>query len=416
MSGEAVPTPTSLPREVRILVVVAFFVALGFGIVAPALPIFARHFGVGRALAGLVLSIFAILRIIGAFPAGWWIDRFGERIVMATGIGIVAVSSVLAGAAQTYWQLLTLRGIGGIGSAMFSVSALSLIVRMVPAMQRGRAMGMWQGGFLIGGITGPVLGGVVTGVSIRLPFFIYAGTLFFAGTTAVVALRATPLADRTSAATTARTSLGDALRNRSYRAALAANFADSWGAIGVRSALIPLFVGDVLHRKPIFTGIGFLVVSAVNGATLLPAARYADRVGRKPLLLMGCVVSGLGIGAIAVEPNLGGYFVGLGLLGFGSGLLDVAPGAVVGDIVEGRGGPVFAAYSMSSDLGTVFGPVVAGAIADSSYSAAFGSTAGILGAAALVAAFAPETLQKGATNEPVPSPLAEGGTSPTATS
>jgi len=411
-----VPTPTSLPREVRILVVVAFFVALGFGIVAPALPIFARHFGVGRALAGLVLSIFAILRIIGAFPAGWWIDRFGERIVMATGIGIVAVSSVLAGAAQTYWQLLTLRGIGGIGSAMFSVSALSLIVRMVPAMQRGRAMGMWQGGFLIGGITGPVLGGVVTGVSIRLPFFIYAGTLFFAGTTAVVALRATPLADRTSAATTARTSLGDALRNRSYRAALAANFADSWGAIGVRSALIPLFVGDVLHRKPIFTGIGFLVVSAVNGATLLPAARYADRVGRKPLLLMGCVVSGLGIGAIAVEPNLGGYFVGLGLLGFGSGLLDVAPGAVVGDIVEGRGGPVFAAYSMSSDLGTVFGPVVAGAIADSSYSAAFGSTAGILGAAALVAAFAPETLQKGATNEPVPSPLAEGGTSPTATS
>lgn len=410
------PTPTSLPREVRILVVVAFFVALGFGIVAPALPIFARHFGVGRALAGLVLSIFAILRIIGAFPAGWWIDRFGERIVMATGIGIVAVSSVLAGAAQTYWQLLTLRGIGGIGSAMFSVSALSLIVRMVPAMQRGRAMGMWQGGFLIGGITGPVLGGVVTGVSIRLPFFIYAGTLFFAGTTAVVALRATPLADRTSAATTARTSLGDALRNRSYRAALAANFADSWGAIGVRSALIPLFVGDVLHRKPIFTGIGFLVVSAVNGATLLPAARYADRVGRKPLLLMGCVVSGLGIGAIAVEPNLGGYFVGLGLLGFGSGLLDVAPGAVVGDIVEGRGGPVFAAYSMSSDLGTVFGPVVAGAIADSSYSAAFGSTAGILGAAALVAAFAPETLQKGATNEPVPSPLAEGGTSPTATS
>jgi MFS family permease len=415
VSHPPAPPSGSLPREVRVLVVVAFFVALGFGIVAPALPIFARHFGVDRVLAGLVLSVFAILRIVGAFPAGFLINRYGERLIMTTGIAIVAVSSLLAGAAQNYGELITLRGIGGLGSAMFSVSALSLIVRMVPATQRGRALGMWQGGFLIGGITGPVLGGVVTGVSIRLPFFIYAGTLFFAGATAVVALRTTPLADRDSAQATATTSLATALRNPAYRAALVANFADSWGAIGVRSALIPLFVGDVLHRKPIFTGIGFLVVSAVNGAMLLPAARYADRVGRKPVLLLGCVVSGLGIGAIAVEPNLGGYFVGLALLGFGSGLLDVAPGAVVGDIVEGRGGPVFAAYSMSSDVGTVFGPVVAGAIADSSYSAAFGTTAAILGAAAVVAATAPETLRRDAPSESAPSPLPEAGTSATTT-
>jgi MFS family permease len=184
------------------------------------------------------------------------------------------------------------------------------------------------------------------------------------------------------------------LRNRAYRAALAANFADSWGAIGVRSALIPLFVTDVLHRKPIFTGIGFLIVSAVNGAMLLPAARYADRIGRKPVLLVGCLGSGIGIGVLAIEPNLTGYLIGLALLGFGSGLLDVAPGAIVGDIVEGRGGPVFATYSMSSDLGTVFGPVAAGAIADASYSAAFGTTAGILGLAALIAAAAPETLRR----------------------
>jgi MFS family permease len=413
VSVAAQPTPTSLPREVRVLVVVAFFVALGFGIVAPALPIFARHFGVGRAAAGAVLSVFAVLRIAGAFPAGFMINRYGERVIMATGIGIVAVSSLLAGAAQNYSELIALRGIGGLGSAMFSVSALALIVRMVPAMQRGRAMGMWQGGFLIGGITGPVLGGVVTGVSIRLPFFIYAGTLFFAGTTAVIALRATPLADRATAAAGTSTSLRDALRNRAYRAALVANFADSWGAIGVRSALIPLFVGDVLHRKPIFTGIGFLVVSAINGATLFPAARYADRVGRKPLLLTGCVMSGIGLAAIAIEPNLTGYFVGLALLGFGSGLLDVAPGAMLGDIVEGRSGPVFAAYSMSSDLGTVGGPVIAGAIADASYSAAFGSTAAILGVAALVAAAAPETLNRSAPSAPATSPLPEAGPSAT---
>lgn len=412
------PAQPALPREVRILVAVAFFVALGFGIVAPALPVFAHDFGVGTAAAAAVISVFAFLRIAFALPAGKLVDHFGERIVLATGIAIVAVSSALAGLANSYGELIALRGIGGVGSAMFSISAMSLLVRMVPATQRGRALGFWQGGFLLGGITGPVLGGVVTGISIRLPFFLYAGTLVMAGTVAIVALRATPLADRADANARSRTTLGNALRNPAYRAALAANFADSWGAVGVRAALIPLFVTDVLHKPFIWIGLGFLVVSAVNGATLLPAAHYADRVGRKPVLLTGCIGSGIGIAVLAIWPNLGGYFIGLALLGFGSGLLDVAPGAIVGDIVEGRGGPVFAAYSMSTDLGTVIGPVVAGRIADVSYSYAFGVTAGILGLAAIVAAFAPETLHRAAGQSEgttVPSPRPDGGTSATTT-
>jgi MFS family permease len=338
-----------------------------------------------------VISVFAIMRIAFSLPAGKLLDQFGERLVMATGIGIVAVSSVLAGVAQSYTELIILRGAGGIGSAMFSLSALGLMIRMTGPTQRGRAMGMFQGGFLLGGITGPVLGGVIDEVSIRLPFFIYAGTLTAAGAIGLIQLRTTPLADRAQIAAAGRTKLRDAFRNPSYRAALAANFADSWGAIGVRSALIPLFVSDVLHRKPIWTGIGFLVVSALNGATLLPAGRFADNVGRKPLLVVGCLVSGLGIAVLGAEQNLGGYIIGLALLGLGSGLLDVAPGAIVGDLVEGRAGPVFAAYTMSSDIGSVGGPVVAGAIADASYGAAFFSTSGILGVAAAMALFAPET-------------------------
>lgn len=384
------PKPT-LPREVRVLVAVAFFVALGFGIVAPALPVFARDFGVGKAAAAAVISVFAFLRIAFAFPAGKLVDRYGERLIMATGIGIVAVSSVLAGTAQSYPELIILRGVGGVGSAMFSISALGLLVRLVDPSIRGRAMGFWQGGFLLGGITGPVLGGVIDGISIRLPFFIYAGTLAVSGSVALINLRSTPLADKTTIAAAGQTTLRTALRHRAYRAALAANLADSWGAIGVRSALVPLFVGDVLHKKPIWTGVGFLIVSAINGATLIPAGRFVDNVGRKPMLVAGCVCSGLGIATLAVFQDLGGYLVGLAILGLGSGMLDVAPGAIVGDLVQGRGGPVFAAYTMSSDVGSVVGPVVAGRIADVSYGAAFGMTASILGFAALMGVVAPET-------------------------
>src|SRR5207247_3191893 len=86
-----------LPREVAILTAVSFTVALGFGIVAPDIPAFARHFGVSTAAAAGVVSAFALMRIVGALPAGRLVDRLGEPVVMTAGIAIVAVGSLLAG-------------------------------------------------------------------------------------------------------------------------------------------------------------------------------------------------------------------------------------------------------------------------------------------------------------------------------
>jgi MFS family permease len=285
---------------------------------------------------------------------------------------------------------------------MFSISAMALLVRMVPTLHRARAVGLWSGGFLLGGIAGPGLGGLVTSVSIRLPFFLYAGTLTAAGTVAVVALRSTPLAGRDGAAAVSRTPLSAALRMPAYRAALAANFADSWASMGVRAALIPLFVLDVLHRSVVWTGIGFWCVAGVNGMVLLPAGRFADRVGRKPVLVSGCTLTGVAFVILAAWQELPGYLLSMAVLGLGSGLLDVAPAAVVGDVVEGRGGPVFAAYSMSADVGNVVGPVSAGLVAESSYGAAFGLTAVILGAATAAALAAPETREQAASAERLP--------------
>ena len=64
------------------------------------------------------------MRLVWSPVCARLIDAWGERVVMATGI-IVAVSSGLAGISHSYFQLLLLRGIGGIGSAMFTVSAFT---------------------------------------------------------------------------------------------------------------------------------------------------------------------------------------------------------------------------------------------------------------------------------------------------
>jgi DHA1 family multidrug resistance protein-like MFS transporter len=377
-----------LPPEVAILTAVSFTVALGFGIVAPAIPAFARQFGVSVAAAASVISVFALMRVVGALPAGRLVDRFGEPGVMAAGIAVVAVSSVLAGFSRSFAELIVLRGSGGVGSAMFSISAQALLLGSVPSDQRGRASGLFSGGFLLGGISGPAVGGLVAAWSLRAPFFIYGGLLVVPAVLAAVVLRRTPNHRHATASpqpVRSLATLGRAVRSRTYRAAASANLADGFAALGVRGALVPLFVRDILHRSEVWTGIGFLLFAAMNGAALLPGGRVADTLGRRPVIVAGCAISAVGMIMLALLPGPWAYLAALAVAGFGSGLLDVAPAAMIGDIINGSGGTLVASYQMAGDVGSVVGPVAGGFLVDSvSYAAAFGLAAVVLiGAAAL---------------------------------
>lgn len=117
------------PREVGVLIFASFFVAVGFGIIAPTLPLFARSFGVNNAQVGSIISAFAFARFASGLISGKLVDKFGERLVYTTGVGFVAVSSFAAAFSQNYEQLLSFRAAGGLGSSMFSVAAGSIILR-----------------------------------------------------------------------------------------------------------------------------------------------------------------------------------------------------------------------------------------------------------------------------------------------
>ena len=413
---QRVPLLRDLPVEVAVLASIAFFVALGFGIVIPSIPIFAASFGVSALAASAVVSAFALMRFVSSPLAGAWTNRFGERGVLATGLAIVAVSSFLAGLSQSYVQLLVLRGIGGIGSAMFTVSAMALLLRVVSADQRGRASAAWQGGFLIGGVSGPAIGGLVLAVSIRAPFFFYAGTLAIATIVAIVFLSPQRIARREQAVEAAGgepaekisgwAELAQALRTRAYRAALAVNLASGLTAFGLRSALIPLFVVEGLRQGPSLSGWAFLVAAVVQAVLLLPAGRLTDLRGRRPAMIIGSVASVLGMGILVADdlatnsPSLAlvVFFISMAVLGVATAFLGSAPSAVVGDIMGGRqGGSVVAAYQMVSDLGAVVGPLIGGLLLDLygfDYAFAFGAVISAIALAFVLAM--PETLRKSA--------------------
>jgi MFS family permease len=373
----------SQPRDVWVLGVIAFCVAVGFGVLVPVLPVFARTFGVGNFEVGLVISVFALMRLVSAPLCGRLIGWAGERTVLAVGIYIVAVSSGLAGIAASFPQLLVLRGVGGIGSAMFTVSAMTLLLGSVEPSRRGRALGVFQGGFLLGSMTGPAVGGLLALISLTAPFFFYAGTLVVAGTVGLVLLRRGRGESATGGGEAARP-LREVLRDSRFQAACLSNFANGWTAFGIRSSLIPVFVVEVLDRPPSWTGIAFAIAAVVQTVAVGPAGTFVDTVGRRPAMVGGGLLAGASILAVPFAPNIVVLIVALSVFGVAAAFLSTAPAAAVGDAAGGGRGTPVAIFSMCADLGAIIGPVVAGLLVDRfSYGLAFGVGAGLLLAAAL---------------------------------
>jgi len=393
---QAPARPRRLPREITVLAAAAFVIAIGYGLVAPALPAFARSFDVGVTAASFVISAFALFRLVFAPVSGRLVGRFGELPTYLVGLGVVAASTGACAFAADYWQLLLFRSLGGIGSTMFTVSSVSLLVRLSPPEMRGRASGLWATGFLLGNITGPLVGGGLVAISLRAPFLVYAGMLLVA-----VLLTGLLLRHRTAAVADAADgeapdlTLRTALRHSAYRAALAASFANGWAVFGVRVALVPLFVVEVLRQQESWAGLALAVFATGNAITLVRAGHLADRRGRRPSILVGLAVTATCTALLGVIGSLP-LFLGVSLVaGLGSGLVNPPLNAAVADVIgsRARGGTVLAAFQMASDIGAITGPLVAGATADLvGYPVAFALT-GVIGAVAwLFWLRAPETL------------------------
>lgn len=373
------PVQTSIPREIWILIASSFIVALGYGLITPVLPRFAQSFGVGATSAAVVVSAFAFFRLVAAPAGGRLVTRLGERSVYLTGLVVVAVSTGATGFANSYWQLLAFRGLGGLGSTLFTVSALALIVRLAPPAIRGRVSAAWSATFLVGGVLGPVFGGLLGGLGLRVPFLVYGGLLLLAAAVAALIPRPDPAEDDQDGPPPL--TVTEALRDSAFRAALFGGFANGWSNFGIRNAILPLFAAAVVAEAPWVAGVALAAFAAGNAAGLSVTGRLTDRIGRRPFIIGGLVVGGA---ATAVTGLAGGLLVLLAvsvIAGLGAGTMNPAQQASVADVIgrDRPGGPALAAYSMAQDAGTIIGPILAGVLVDhGSYPLAFAVT-GVIG-------------------------------------
>ena len=382
-----------LPREVSILIAASFFVAVGFGIVMPAIPVFAKSFGVNNAAIGLMVSAFAITRFASGLISGALVDKFGERAVFSTGVFMVSLFTFLAGIAQNYEQLLFFRAAGGLGSSMFSVAASSVILRSVRDDQRGQVQSVYQGSFIVGGMAGPAIGGLLSVISLRAPFFVYSILLFCSGLVALFFLKGDSIGvKKQSQSDVAATTIREALAMPAYRIALVLAFIGTWVFFGMRASILPVFVTEELDSTTAVVGYGFAISAIVQGAILFKAGRYSDTKGRRAASIIGANIVFVGVLVLTFSVNAMMFLLSMIILGLGGAFLSTTPASMVGDVIKGKGGKVIAIFQMAGDAGMIFGPIIIGWISDVySYRTAFGFSAAIFLIALVLAYKIPET-------------------------
>lgn len=377
----ASPFPGRLPREIVVLIGAGFVVALGYGIVAPALPALARSFDVGVTAASAVVSVFAVVRIAFVPVSGRLLGRLGELRVFCGGLTIVAVSSTACAVAADFAQFLVFRAAGGAGSTMFTVAETALAIRLAPPGLRERAAGACGTGFLLGTITGPVLGGALATVSLRAPFLVYAALLGVASVVAAGLLRdrsGSPSPNEPAAGTV---TFMTAVAHPTFHAALLADFLNGWTVYGVRLALVPLFVAEGLHRSSAWAGVALTAFALGTGACLQLGGRWSDRSGRRAPVLAGSAIAAVTGVALGFCTSVAALAVVSLVAGAGTGLMTPSVTAAAADVIAagGRdvhGGTAVAGFQMVGDAGAVVGPVVAGVVAErAGYTAGFATTA-----------------------------------------
>ncbi|RLP08143.1 Multidrug resistance protein MdtH [Propionibacterium australiense] len=355
-----------MPRGVIILGVIALFVGLGFGVIVPVLPLFAGSFQANDFMVGVVVSAFAAVRLATSPFSSQVMTRIGARTTLGVGLLLVAVSSALMGIARSYWWLLGWRAVGGVGSALFTVSSMTVLLAVVPETMRGRATGFYQSGFLIGSMAGPAVGGLLAGISLQAPFEFYALTLLVASVLGLVLLPRTLTGpDAAGDQAPQGAPMRRVLRDSRYQAALVANFAQGWNSTGVRNALIPLVITVGLGLSATWTGTVFAIAAVIQTVAVIPVGRFVDTVGRRPAMLAGSLVMAASLMAVPLSGSIGMVIAAMCVYAVGAAAMSTAPAASVGDATGGvQGGTAVAVFSMCNDGGAIVGPLVAGAVSD----------------------------------------------------
>ncbi len=360
---------------------------VGFGIVLPILPIYAKRFHATSLEAALLVTAFSAAGFICSPIWGRLSDRFGRRPVILVSLAGTAVGSLLTGAATGLPLLFVGRLVDGASGASVAV-AQAAAADLAEPPERSRLFGLLGAAFGLGFVAGPAIGALGALGGPRVPFYLAAG---LAAANTVVAWFRLP-ETRVPDAAPHRPANGTWWRDPSVQsvaplllvafAAMMAfsGFEATFSLFGQRH--LGLGIGSA---AAVFTGVG-LVVVAVQGGLV---HEVVSRIGELRTLASGLMLNVAGLALLAPARSWALAAPALLFLTAGQGLVQTTmAAALAGRAGPGRRGRVLGAQQSASALARIAGPAAGGALLGSAASGATYVLGAAITALALVALLA----------------------------
>jgi MFS family permease len=338
---------------------------------APLFPLIKADFGVGYAALGLVLTVFYGASGLAQTPAGLLVDRFGARRVLLAGLALLATAVGLEGLAPTYWALLPLAALAGLGNSVFHPAGYALLTARVSEARLGRAYSIHSVGGSAGWAVAPVV--VLPLASVWGWRSALGGVgLLGLGVVLVLSQQAVLLgagrAPRGAPAPT-RDVMGDSLHLFGSPAILScfAYFAlTAFAFVGVQSFMVSAIV--TIYEAPLSAATGALTgFLLAAGAGTLVGGRLAELTSRHDLVTIVGVSTGA---ALMLAPASGVLLVPVLVIavvvaGFSIGVTSPSRDMLVRAATpRGASGRVFGFVYSGLDVGSSTGPLLFGWLLD----------------------------------------------------
>lgn len=357
-------------RAIKNIESVFFFLSLPFFIMGLLLPIYGKELGASAFEIGLIFSAFSIMTILMRPLVGWALDRFGRRPFYISGMLGYALTMVAFAYSDQVWGMVAARLLQGLSSAFAWLSASAIIADITGPENRARYFGRLSQASSRGSILGAFIvfsmysGGLnLSGLGVTLDG--WKGSFLVFATGALVAF---VIALRGMSETNpgpARTSPSPIVWSRTWTLLMLVTLITA-GAWTMTSPILILFLQERLNAGIDVIGWAFLPSGIIWA--LLPAhlGGLADRFGRKPLMILGLIVSAATMFILPFLTSILGLAVLWSLLALCFAAGDPAEQALVADLTGGdQRGRAYGLYVMASDIGAALGPLGGGWLYDS---------------------------------------------------
>lgn len=353
-------------RKIFITLFFSTFVSVtGVGIVVPLLPVYAHSLGASGFLVGMIFGSFSISRTVLLPYFGKLSDKKGRKPFIASGLFLYGLVSIAFMAANGVNQLIFIRFLQGIASAMIFPVVHAYVGEMAPKGREGFVMGVFTISMYASLSVGPLLGGVVNDYfGLRTAFACMGVLSFLAFCLCMVFLPPTKKEPRPKSAQTP-TNYSVLLKNPNILGPTVLRMANTF-CIGAIWGFLPVYAESEFGLSSSRIGILISMGVAVPCVLMTPMGWLADKINKHAMILVGAILMASAVFSFTFAPGFWFLFAGNVIFGIGGGIM--APPIMAICVIEGNKvgamGSVVAIMTVGHSLGMLVGSLVSGVFMD----------------------------------------------------